>query len=69
MSEFESRGRRGGVGSVAVLGGEDTRLSENMKNSDRSEMYSFTMSKAIARHCEGERRAPPPVFGLYMRTQ
>ena len=41
---------------LPTLGDIITAMSENVKNSDRSEMYSFTISSAMVRHCVGLRR-------------
>lgn len=61
VRELESRGISGGVGLLPRLG-DITAASENMKNSDRSEMYWFTTSSAIVRHWVGLRRDMDETF-------
>ena len=55
---LELFGSMGGVGLVPKLG-DVIAASENMKNSDSREMYCFTMSRAMVRHCDGLRRDEP----------
>ena len=53
---LEFFGNRAGVGLLPRLGDVTIAASEKRKNSERREMYCFTMSRAMVRHCEGLRR-------------
>ena len=55
MSELEFFGRCIGMESDPSVGGVDTNMSEKRKNCERREMYNFTTSSAMLRHCEGLR--------------
>jgi hypothetical protein len=64
VREFELAGIFDGIPSADIIGLR-TAMSENMKYSERSEMYCLTISRAIVRTCDGLRReVVAPVCGI-----